>query len=335
MKILRKILLPIVPIYYGVSWLRNIFYDKGVFKSKSYNFPVICVGNLSVGGTGKTPMIEYLIRFLYMDYNVATLSRGYKRSTKGFQIANNMSTAQTIGDEPFQLYNKFKNVTVAVDADRRQGIAKLQSLKTPDVILLDDAFQHRKVKAGFNILLTPYNKLYIDDITLPTGDLREPISGAKRADIIVVTKCSKDISIEERNTILKRLKPKPNQQVFFSTIAYSKYIYSNKEKIKLSDLKSKAFTLVTGIANATPLVSFLKAEDYMFSHLNFKDHHVFTEAEIEDLKKKELVLTTEKDFTRLSNKLDANKLFYLPIETQIFEYEKFNSLVLNYVKSIS
>ncbi|TJY37316.1 tetraacyldisaccharide 4'-kinase [Pontimicrobium aquaticum] len=333
MKILRKILFPIVPIYYGITWLRNIFYNKGVFKSKSYNFPIICVGNLSVGGTGKTPMIEYLIRLLKREYSIATLSRGYKRSTKGFQIANNLSTAQTIGDEPYQLHHKFKEVTIAVDANRQQGVLKLQSLKKPDVILLDDAFQHRKVKAGLNVLLTPCNKLYVDDITLPTGDLREPISGAKRADIIVVTKCDKGISLEERNRIKNRLNPKSYQEVFFSTINYSEYIFSNKKKVNLSELKATAFTLVTGIANATPLVNFLEEEGYRFEHLNFKDHHMFTDAEIKDLKKKQLILTTEKDFTRLSGKIDMHKLYYLPIEAQVFESEKFNSLILNYLIS--
>ncbi|MCK0110338.1 tetraacyldisaccharide 4'-kinase [Flavobacteriaceae bacterium S0825] len=328
MKLLRNILLPIVPIYYGVTWLRNVLYDKGVFKSKSYDFPVICVGNLSVGGTGKTPMIEYLIRLLKDNYKLATLSRGYKRSTDGFQIANDMSSAETIGDEPYQFYSKFKGITVSVDANRQHGISKLQSLKNPDVILLDDAFQHRKVDAGFNILLTTYDKLYIDDITLPTGDLREPKSGAKRANVIVVTKCPKDITIEERSKLKHRLQPKSHQEVFFSTIDYSSTIYSNSDNVNLSGLKDENFTLVTGIANAIPLVNFLNDEGYNFEHINFKDHHIFTDADIEALNEKEIIVTTEKDFTKLGNKLIENKLYYLPIETKIFEHEKFNKILL-------
>jgi len=327
---IRKILLPIVPVYYGVTWLRNVLYDKKIFKSKSYDFPMICVGNLSVGGTGKTPMIEYLVRLLKDDYKLATLSRGYKRSIDGFQIADSTSSADTIGDEPYQFYSKFKDITVSVDANRQHGILQLQSLKKPDVILLDDAFQHRKVAAGFNILLTSYDKLYIDDITLPTGDLREPKSGAKRANVIVVTKCPKDITIEERDRVKHRLKPDLNQEVFFSTIDYSSIIYSNNDSINLSELRNKNFTLVTGIANAVPLVNFLNDEGYNFEHINFKDHHIFTNADIEALNEKEIIVTTEKDFTKLGNKLIGNKLYFLPIETKIFEHEKFDKILLNF-----
>ena len=189
MKLFRKILLPLVPIYYFVTWLRNKLYDLGIKKSISYNFPLICVGNLSVGGTGKTPMIEYLINLLKDDYKLATLSRGYKRKTKGFQLANEDSNAGSIGDEPFQFYSKFKNsIAIAVDSNRQNGIENLQN-SDPDVILLDDAFQHRKVQAGFNILLTTYAKPYYKDMVLPTGDLREPKNGSARAHFIVVTKC--------------------------------------------------------------------------------------------------------------------------------------------------
>lgn len=330
MKLVRKILFPIVPIYYGVTWLRNICYNKGVFKSKSYDFPLICVGNLSVGGTGKTPMIEYLVRLLKDKYKLATLSRGYKRSTDGFQIADKTSTAETIGDEPYQFYSKFKDIIVSVDANRQHGISKLRSLKKPDIILLDDAFQHRKVKAGFNILLTSYGKLYIDDITLPTGDLREPKSGAKRANIIIVTKCPKEITIEERSSIISRLEPRSSQDVFFSTIDYSNVVYSNHDSTSLCELKGVNFTLVTGIANAIPLVNFLNDEGYEFEHINFKDHYAFTNADIEALNEKEIIVTTEKDFTKLGDKLSGNKLYYLPIETKIFEHEKFNKILLNF-----
>ncbi|NOY46666.1 MAG: tetraacyldisaccharide 4'-kinase, partial [Chlorobi bacterium] len=206
MNLIRKILFPIVPIYQSVTWLRNWCFDKHIFKSKVYNFPIICVGNLSVGGTGKTPMIEYLLRLLKENYNVATLSRGYKRNTKGFQIANENSSALTIGDEPYQFHQKFTDIVVSVDSDRQNGIAELQKMEqSPDIILLDDAFQHRKVKAGFNILLTTYDNLYINDFSLPTGNLREPKSGAKRADVIVVTKCPNTISNDDKNRITSLL----------------------------------------------------------------------------------------------------------------------------------
>jgi len=327
-KLIRKILLPIVPIYFGVTWLRNVFYNNGAFKSKSYNFPVICIGNLSVGGTGKTPMTEYLIRLLRDTYKVATLSRGYGRTTKGFQIADNTSSAETIGDEPYQFYKKFENITVAVDSNRQNGILQLQKLNNPGIILLDDAFQHRKVKAGLNILLTPFNKLYVNDICLPTGDLREPKSGSKRADIILVTKCPNEISKSERHNVITKLKPKKNQNVFFSVIDYSRILHSKNDTINFNELRDNKFTLVTGIANSLPLVNHLQNENLTFEHLNFKDHHKYSDEDIEVLKQKEIIVTTEKDFTKLSSKLLENRLYYLPIENKIFEHKKFDDLVL-------
>ena len=333
MKLIRKILLPIVPIYFVITWLRNFCYDIGIFKSKNYNFPVICIGNLSVGGTGKTPMTEYLIRLLKENYQVATLSRGYKRTTEGFQIADKKSTAETIGDEPYQFYKKYKDITISVDANRQQGISKLKSLKNPDIILLDDAFQHRKVKAGLNVLLTSYGNLYVDDFCLPTGDLREPKSGSKRANIIVVTKCPNNISIQDRHEILTTLKIEHNQEVFFSAIDYSSILYSNKDSINFNELKNTNFTLVTGIANPLPLVNYLLSENFKFEHLNFKDHHKYSDEDIKNLKQKKIVITTEKDFTKLSSRLSGNKLYYLPIETKVFDDEKFNNLILTFTQN--
>lgn len=216
-KLIRTISFPFVPVYYVVTSLRNKLYDLGIKKSTSYNFPVICVGNLSVGGTGKTPMIAYLINLLKDDYKVATLSRGYKRITKGFVLANEFSNAKEIGDEPFQFYNNFKKqVLVAVDADRTHGINKLKQLDTsPEVILLDDAFQHRRVNAGFNILLTTYQNPYFSDYVLPTGNLREPKSGAKRANVIVVTKCPENVTDEDKLRFSKQISPNENQHIFF------------------------------------------------------------------------------------------------------------------------
>lgn len=333
MNLLRKILFPIVPIYYVITWLRNWFYDKGWFASKSYSFPVICVGNLSVGGTGKTPMIEYLISLLKNTYKVATLSRGYKRSTKGFYVADNTSTAATIGDEPFQFYNKFKKtITVAVDADRQNGIAQLKSEINPDVILLDDAFQHRKVNAGFNIMLSTFDKLYIDDIVLPTGDLREPKGGAKRADIIVVTKCPNDLNESDKVQIKSRLKLKAYQHLFFSHIAYSETVLSAEQNsVELSDLSIEEFTLVTGIANPKPLVAHLQDQEMNFEHLNFSDHHEFTTKELEELNSKSLIITTEKDYMRLQGKIDT-PIYYLPIKVVVDQPKLFADLITDFVK---
>lgn len=333
MKLLRYLLFPIMPVYFVITWLRNVFYDYGFKKSKSYNFPLICVGNLSAGGTGKTPMVEYLIRLLKDDFKIATLSRGYGRETTGFVLGSPKANATTLGDEPFQFYSKFyKNINVAVDANRQNGIVQLRGLLTkPDVIILDDAFQHRKVKAGLNILLTTYSNLYFKDCVLPTGDLREPKAGAKRADIIVVTKCPNTITDEDKTNIINRMNPKTHQTVFFSTIGYSANVFSNGESRALKQLPK--FTLVTGIANASPLVSFLKAEGLDFNHLEFKDHYNFTEADIKKFGSEDLLLTTEKDFMRLKeNALLKYKLFYLPIEAQMDKPECFNRLVTAFIE---
>ncbi|WP_372937034.1 tetraacyldisaccharide 4'-kinase [Seonamhaeicola sp.] len=333
MKIIRYIFFPIVPIYYMVTSLRNKLYDRGIKKSVSYTFPVICVGNLSVGGTGKTPMIEYLINLLKNDYKIATLSRGYKRKTDGFQLADKSANADTIGDEPYQFYYKFKDdILVAVDADRNNGIKNLISSKVaPEIILLDDAFQHRKVKAGFNILLTTYKNPYFNDFVLPTGNLREPRIGAERANIIVVTKCPDNLSETEKHNVLKKIKPKKHQQVFFSSISYSDKVFSESNTIELSSLKQ--FTLLTGIANANPLVNYLKNIGLNFKHLNFSDHHNFTQNEVEDLTKEALIITTEKDFMRLKEYPSLqNKVYYLPIKTTIENEEVFNNLVKDFVK---
>lgn len=332
MKLLRKILIPIVPVYQGVTWLRNYCYDKNFLKSKSYNLPIICVGNLSVGGTGKTPMIEYLIRLLKNDYLVGTLSRGYGRQTKGFCIADSYSEANTIGDEPFQFYQKFDDIIVSVGEDRQSAIDNLLQLdKSPNVLLLDDAFQHRKVKAGLNILLTSYSDLYINDIVLPTGNLREPKSGANRADIIVVTKCPSNISEQDQKKIKGDLDIKDHQKLFFSTITYSKSVISEKRQIDLNQLKNTPFSLVTGIANPKPLVDYLLGKGFKFNHESYKDHHNFSKSEIAELCKNELVLTTEKDFMRLRGKLEEDKLFYLPIESNIIDSEAFDLRIKSFV----
>ncbi|MEF3077514.1 tetraacyldisaccharide 4'-kinase [Winogradskyella poriferorum] len=331
MKFLRVILFPVVPIYYLLTWLRNWLYDKGIKSSKSYDIPIICVGNLSTGGTGKTPMIEYLIRLLKDEKSIATLSRGYKRITEGYELADQSATADTIGDEPFQFFRKFKDIKVAVDGDRQNGISQLLQLEEkPEVILLDDAYQHRKVKAGFNILLTAYYNLYSNDIVLPTGNLREPRSGAKRADVIVVTKCPEAISENEKAKISKELKVKPHQQLVFSSIRYAEKVISTHSEMALQSLPE--FTLVTGIANAKPLVDFLKNKGLKFNHLEFPDHYSFRVNDIEELAKKELIITTEKDFVRLAdNESLESKLFYLPIEITLDKKDLFDNAIRSFV----
>ncbi len=335
MKLLRYIAFPLVPIYYLVTWFRNLLYDNNIKSSKSYDLPVICVGNLSTGGTGKTPMVEYLIRLLKTDYKLATLSRGYGRKTKGFYIGNESASAEVLGDEPFQFYNKFKSsISVAVDGDRQNGMSNLLNLKpAPEVVILDDAFQHRKVKAGFNILLTTYSNLYFKDWVLPSGNLREPRQGAKRAQLIVVTKCPETLTEVEKQDIVRGINPKAQQHVFFSTIAYSETVVSKAESRPLHTLPK--FTLVTGIANASTLTTFLKNKQLEFNHLEFKDHHHFSDADIKVIANNDLIITTEKDYVRLKDyKQLEGKLFYLPIETQIENARAFNSAVKAYVNEI-
>lgn len=325
----RKLLYPFSLLYSGVTALRNELYDHGIFKSNRYDLPVIAVGNLSVGGTGKSPMVEYLIGLLKDGRQVATLSRGYKRSTSGFYLLTGKETAAEVGDEPLQFKMKFPNVLVAVDEDRSHGIEELLKLDPkPEVILLDDAFQHRRVKADFYILLTPFENLYSKDLVLPAGNLREPKSGAKRADIVVVTKCPENISPARQQEIQKELKLEQDQKLFFSKIAYSEKVYSAEATLSLSDLLNKKVTLVTGIANPKPLVAHLRKKGLEFVHLNFPDHHNFSTSEISDLRSKECILTTEKDYMRLKNDISKERLFYLPIKTTLLENtEEFEKLI--------
>lgn len=335
MKLLRKILFPIVPFYFIVTWLRNILYDYGIKKSTSFIFPVICVGNLSVGGTGKTPMIEYVIRLIKDSVNTATLSRGYGRSTSGFILAGKNDNVSTIGDEPFQFYNKFKDILVAVDTDRRRGINKLITKTNTEVVLLDDAFQHRKVKAGLNILLTSYGKLYSEDIVLPTGDLREPISGAKRADLIIVTKCPENISESAKIDVKNRLNLTETQKLFFSSIIYDEFVYDDTGREQLSSFKGQSIAVVTGIARPKPFLDYLNSKIDEYKHLKFKDHHNFTQDEINNLKQKKTIITTEKDYVRLAEHFSGatTRLYYLPIKFEIDRDEEFLELIINYVKS--
>ncbi len=341
---LRKILYPFSLLYGELIKYRNIAYEKGIFTSVAFDIPIIVVGNLNVGGTGKSPQIEYLIRLLQNDYKIAVLSRGYKRKSEGFQLADRNSTSEQIGDEPLQFYRKFKDLIVAVDTKRVNGIKQLKNLKLPpNVILLDDAFQHRKVQAGLTILLTAYGNLYVDDTMLPTGYLREKREGAKRAQIIVVTKCHDKLSESEQYKISKKLKPELNQTVFFSTIAYNESIIGKNDEISISELNEHKVLLVTGIANSKPLEEFLKSKNIEFKHLKFADHHNFTSSDkeriIQNFKNiqanKKIILTTEKDYVRTFSN-DKNQLYYLPIKTKFIDNENdFNKLILNYVQQDS
>ena len=338
MNVLRKILFPFAILYGFITTIRNFLFDKGILKSTSFDIPIIAVGNLSVGGTGKTPQIEYLIRLLKDKKKVAVLSRGYKRKTAGFVLLNKTHSSEDVGDEPLQYFKKFATINVAVDANRVNGIEQLIQQKTPQIVLLDDAFQHRKVKANFYILLTKYSDLYVDDFLLPTGNLRESKRGAKRANIILVTKCPLNLSEIEQQKIIKKLNVTAHQKVFFTTISYSENL-KGKLEIPLHELPNYEVLLITGIANPKPLLEFLSSKNINFKHLKFADHHDFSASEIETVKKefhrisatKKLMLTTEKDFVRLSEKLEH--LSYLEIETQFLgtQKEKFDTTILKFL----
>jgi len=336
MNLLRKILFPFAILYGFITSIRNFLFDKGILKSYSFDIPIIAVGNLSVGGTGKTPQIEYLIRLLSPNYKVATLSRGYKRQSEGFVLADSTSNAEILGDEPFQFYTKFKNIQVAVDVDRKNGIEQLLSqTNKPEIILLDDAFQHRKVKAGFYILLTSYGDLYSDDYMLPTGNLRESRNGAKRANLVVVTKCPANLSLDELNKIRAKLKLESNQELYFSFIDYDELVYSEDKTMKVSEIKNVDKLLLAGIAKPNPFFAYLQSEND--EKLVFPDHHHFTENDINDIKNKsqnKIIITTEKDFVRLKGSIPNDQLFYLPIRSSFLSAsDNFDKTITNYVES--
>jgi tetraacyldisaccharide 4'-kinase len=334
MNFLRKILFPLAFLYWLITFIRNWLYDIGVFKSHSFDVSIIAVGNLSVGGTGKTPQIEYLIRLLSVKYNVAVLSRGYKRSTTDFILADENATASSIGDEPFQFHSKFPKIQVAVDTNRKNGIEQLLQLSNkPEVILLDDAFQHRKVKAGLYVLLTAYDDLFCFDFILPYGNLRESALGKKRADMIIITKCPNDLSELAQQNIKEKLQVK--QPVYFTTIQYDDCVYGNENRIHVEALKSESKLLIAGIANPKLFFDFLKKESN--ETMTFPDHHQFSKQDCEQILAKakgRKIITTEKDFVRLNGLLPNSQLYYLPIKA-VFLNTNFDKTIEDYVGTSS
>ena len=336
MKILRRLLYPFGLLYGGITSFRNFLFDKNLLKSTEFDIPVIAIGNLNVGGTGKTPQVEYLARLLSPYYKVAILSRGYKRSSKGFFLADGNSTAAMLGDEPFQYHRKFPEVAVAVDANRTEGIQNILKLKPQtQVILLDDAYQHRKVKAGLYILLTSFSDLFSDDLILPAGNLRESKSGANRAAIVIVTKCPSDLSEEEQQKVKSKLALAENQQLFFSTIEYDDFVFSETNSISVEEIKSKDKTLLAGIAKPKYFFDFLKKPTDTL--LEFPDHHNFTPSEIDSIKlkaKDQFVITTEKDYVRLYDSVISDNLYYLPIKSAFLkDNELFDKSILGFLKT--
>ena len=346
LKSFRYLLFPFAFLYGIIVWFRNWLFDKNILKSSAFNFPIICVGNLAVGGTGKTPMVEYLVEMLQANYKTATLSRGYKRKTKGFAIANEKTTAIDIGDEPMQFHQKFPAITVAVGEERLVAIPQiLHQRPETEIIILDDAFQHRSVQAGLNILLTDYKNLYTRDLMMPAGDLRDVKLSRKRADIIIVTKCMSDLSVEEKDSITKEIAPLPHQHVFFTEIIYGQpYHLFNKQKVNMN--LATDVLLVCGIANPKPMMEFLTTHVHGYDMIRYPDHHIFTIDDLTEMRKhfeklafpNSIILTTEKDAVRLEkfvNELSDYPLYVLPIKHRFLfnETATFEGLIIGFIKT--
>lgn len=361
MKYLRRLLLPFSLIYGLVVIIRNWCYDSGLFKSRRFGKPVICVGNLDVGGAGKTPMVEYLIRLLKDNYRPATLSRGYGRTTTGFIVAGVQSvrsvqsvqsvqrTASAIGDEPAQFHYKFPDIAVAVCEKRAEGITKL--LPDHDVILLDDAFQHRAVSAGLNILLFDYNRVDEPHLLLPAGNLREPFSGRWRAQVMVVTKCPVHLTAEEQQRVADKIAPLPYQQLFFTSIAYRGLQDMAGREAEIQIDRETTVFLLTGIASSGPLVQYLSAICGEIVHHKYPDHHRFTPKNITKLaddyracaSQKKIIVTTEKDARRLEETWlnlawpDNEKIavYVIPIAVDFLNDNggRFDQLIIDYVRT--
>lgn len=343
---LRRCMLWPFSILYGLGvFMRNKLYDWGMLKSTSFGIPIISVGNLSTGGTGKTPQIEYLIRLL-SKYKVATLSRGYGGSQKTYHLVQLKDGAALVGDEPLQLKTKFPNIDVAIAPNRVEGINNLLRDANPEVILLDDAFQHRRLKPGFSILLTPYDAPFFKDSILPGGNLREWVMGKERADVIVVSKCPSTLAAEKKATYISSINPLENQLVLFSYLSYSGLIAVNQTANNFRIYEETNLLLLSGIANPHHFKNYCSTHFKVAGHLVYGDHHEYTDIDLARIKQKfdiianpnKAIVTTEKDAMRLKGSKSAEPLkdlpiYYLPVATSFFDEDekKLNSLILNYV----
>ncbi|MBQ7662700.1 MAG: tetraacyldisaccharide 4'-kinase [Prevotella sp.] len=343
---------PLSWLYGCIIGFRNFLFDVGVLKSRAFDIPVISVGNITVGGTGKTPHVEYLIRLLKDRFNVAVLSRGYKRRTKGYIVADANTIMTDIGDEPFQMKQKFPKVTVAVDAKRVHGIETLMdSDKKIDVILLDDAFQHRYVKPGINILLVDYHRLIIYDKLLPAGRLREPLSGKNRADIVIITKCPDALRPMEFRVVTKAMDLFPYQDLFFTKLAYDdlKHLYNGSTRELNSIGSDEHVLLLTGIASPRQLREDLKPYVKNLTPLRFPDHHEFNDDDVQlinetfaNMPSPKIVITTEKDAVRINDTKGLSKeikdnIYSLPVKIKFLleQEEVFNEKIISYVRKNS
>jgi tetraacyldisaccharide 4'-kinase len=347
---IRLLLYPLAIIYGIIVKIRNFFFDVGLLSSQYFNFPVISVGNITVGGTGKTPHVEYLVKILQDKFKVSTLSRGYKRKTKGFVLATSESTSAQIGDEPAQIKKKFPNIAVAVDENRCEGIKLLIEQKN-EVILLDDAFQHRYVKPGLSILLIDFNRRIDKDYLLPFGNLRESASAKKRADIIIVTKTPLDLRPIDRRIFYEQIKPAPYQELYFTGFKYGNLqpVFKTSSSIPANFYNNHqiyTILLITGIAFAKPLIDQLKEYTMDIRHQKFADHAEYNQSKFDKIvrqfsdidNEKKIIITTEKDAikmreTGIKDSVLTDNMFYLPIEVKFIDKEEeFNQKINKYVR---
>lgn len=352
-----KWLLPLSWLYGFIVFIRNKLFDWNVLKQKSYDIPVICIGNITVGGTGKTPHTEYLIELLASNYRIAVLSRGYKRKSKGFVLASKDSAVDMIGDEPYQIKQKFPDILVAVDSQRQRGIETLLALPNeikPQVILLDDAFQHRYVKPSYSILLTDYNRLMTKDKLLPAGRLREPVHYAEKANMIIVTKCPDGITPLDLRLLAKEMQVYPYQYLLYTSFRYGSLnpvFEENVEELSLKKLQSKDVLVVAGIANPRPFFKKVKRYAKQAETIEYPDHYQFTMKDIADIKsrliamggKDKVIIVTEKDAARFRSMVNLDLdiksiLYYLPIHVGFVNEEDkqlFNNKILDHVRENS
>ena len=346
LKSFRILLLPFSLLYWLAITIRNWLYNRKIIRPTSFGLPIICVGNLAVGGTGKSPMVEYLVRLLKDQFKIATLSRGYKRRTKGYALADNQSTALEIGDEPMQFHIKFPDISVAVGEQRLEAIPQLlHDRPETQTIILDDAFQHRAIKAGLNILLTDYSNLFTRDFYLPSGDLRDLKSEYKRAEVIVVTKCKPDLTIHEKEKIIKEIGLQNGQAIFFAAIEYGQpYHILNHSGFLLTE--NTEVLLVSGIANPRPLKNLLEKHSKTYYMIQYADHRIFTIDDLQEIGKRfktieavnKIILTTEKDAVRLvkfNTEIAGWPLYVIPVRHHFLygEGERFNQVVINFIRN--
>jgi tetraacyldisaccharide 4'-kinase len=353
MRTRRSILLYPFSLVYGlITSARNFLYNTGIIKSCKFKLPVICIGNLTVGGTGKTPHTEYLAGLLRKNFRIAILSRGYKRRSHGFKIAGLDSTLTDLGDEPLQICRKFPDITVAVDRNRKHGIDQILKVKPEtEVIILDDGFQHRRIMPGLSILLSDFERPMMKDYLLPFGNLRESIKNIKRADIILITKSPQNLSSVHQKKISEEIGKSPQQKLYFTSVAYKDPVavfedmHAEHEFFSLSQIEASGIVLVTGIANPGPLIEYLQKSFRKIIHLSFGDHYRFTLKDIDKIRSawaslkasRKYVFTTEKDAARLQEFTNIaepmrSAFYYIPVEIHFLNDTKdeFDNLIVEY-----